>query len=91
MGRLRVIAGGGVDAGGVGDGKPEKASASHFIEEMGRPGHARLINLISAKQLAPLSAGDAVELTLDGTLLVASVGRSRSARSSPGSDRAWPS
>src|SRR4029077_3028057 len=74
VGRLRVIAGGGVDAAAVGDGKQEKASASHFIEEMGKTGHARLINLIPAKQLAPLSAGDAVELVLDGALLVARVG-----------------
>ena len=74
VGRLRVIAGGGIDATGVGDGKPEKASASHFIEEMGKTGHARLINLIPAKQLAPLSAGDAVELVLEGALLVARVG-----------------
>jgi tetratricopeptide (TPR) repeat protein len=73
VGRLRVIAGGG-DAKAVADGKPEKASASHFIEEMGKTGHARLINLLPAKQLAPLSAGDAVELALEGTLLVARVG-----------------
>ena len=73
VGRLRVIAGGG-DAAAVGDGKPEKASASHFIEEMGKTGHARLINLLPAKQLAPLSAGDAVELVLEGALLVARVG-----------------
>jgi tetratricopeptide (TPR) repeat protein len=73
VGRLRVIAGGG-DAAAVGDGKPEKASASHFIEEMGKTGHARLINLLPAKQLAPLSAGDAVELVLEGPLLVARVG-----------------
>jgi tetratricopeptide (TPR) repeat protein len=73
VGRLRVIAGGG-DAAAVGDGKPEKASASHFIEEMGKTGHARLINLLPAKQLAPLSAGDAVEFVLEGALLVARVG-----------------
>ena len=71
--RLRVIAGGS-DAAAVGDGKPEKASASHFIEEMGKTGHARLINLPPAKQIAPLSAGDAVELALEGGLLVARVG-----------------
>jgi tetratricopeptide (TPR) repeat protein len=70
--RLTVIAGGGVAA--AGDGKPEKASASHFIEEMGKTGHARLINIPPAKELAPLSAGDAVELALEGALLVARVG-----------------
>ena len=72
VGRLRVIAGG--SAAPVGEGKPEKASASHFIEEMGKTGHARLINLLPAKQLAPLSAGDAVELVLDAGLLLAKVG-----------------
>ena len=72
VGRLRVIAGG--TAAAVGEGKPEKASASHFIEEMGKTGHARLINLLPAKQLAPLSAGDAVELVLDAGLLLAKVG-----------------
>ena len=70
--RLTVIAGG-VGAA-AGDGKPEKASASHFIEEMGKTGHARLINIPPAKELAPLSAGDAVELALEGALLVARVG-----------------
>ena len=70
--RLQVIAAG--EAAGVGDGKPEKASAAHFIEEMGKTGHARLINLPPAKQIAPLSAGDAVELLLEGGLLVARVG-----------------
>jgi tetratricopeptide (TPR) repeat protein len=70
--RLRVIMGG--EAAAVGDGKPEKASAAHFIEEMGKTGHARLINSPPAKQLAPLSPGDAVELTLDGGLLGARVG-----------------
>ncbi|MDP9468112.1 MAG: tetratricopeptide repeat protein [Chloroflexota bacterium] len=72
VGRLRVIAGG--EAAAVGDGKPEKAAASHFIEEMGKTGHARLINLLPAKQLAPLTAGDAVELILDAGLLLAKVG-----------------
>jgi predicted negative regulator of RcsB-dependent stress response len=73
VGRLRVIAGGG-DGAAVGDGKQEKASASDFIEEMGKTGHAKLINLLPAKQLASLSAGDAVELVLEGALLVARVG-----------------
>lgn len=70
--RLRVIVGG--DAAAVADGKPDKASAAHFIEEMGKTGHARLINLLPAKQLAALSAGDAIELALEGSLLVARVG-----------------
>ena len=56
------------------NGKPEKASAASFIEEMGKTGHARLINVAPARQLAPLSPGDAVELVLDGELLMATVG-----------------
>ena len=71
--RLRVLVGGG-DGSGPGNGKPEKASAADFIEEMGKTGHARVINVGPARQLAPLSPGDAVELTLDGELLMARVG-----------------
>jgi len=70
--RLQVIAAG--EASAVADGKPEKASAAHFIEEMGKTGHARLINLLPAQQLAPLSPGDAIELALEAGLLVARVG-----------------
>ncbi|MFN2484229.1 MAG: hypothetical protein ABR509_04740 [Candidatus Limnocylindria bacterium] len=58
----------------VEDDKPEKAPANLFIEELGKTGHARLINVASPRVLAPLSAGDAVELTLDGEQLIASVG-----------------
>jgi len=72
VGRLQVIATG--EAPAVADGKPEKASAAHFIEEMGKTGHARLINLLPAQQLAPLSPGDAIELGLEAGLLVARVG-----------------
>ena len=71
--RLRVLLGGG-DGSGPGNGKPEKASAADFIEEMGKTGHARVINVGPARQLAPLSPGDGVELALDGELLVARVG-----------------
>ena len=70
--RLRVIATG--EAVAVGDGKPEKATAAHFIEEMGKTGHARLINSPPAKQLAALSPGDAVDMKLEGGLLAARVG-----------------
>jgi tetratricopeptide (TPR) repeat protein len=70
--RLRVLVG--AEAAAPDNGKAEKASASHFIEEMGKTGHARLINLAAARQLAPLTPGDAVELTLDGELVVARVG-----------------
>jgi tetratricopeptide (TPR) repeat protein len=71
--RLRVLLGGG-DGSGPGNGKQEKASAADFIEEMGKTGHARVINVGPARQLAPLSPGDAVELALEADLLVARVG-----------------
>ncbi len=70
--RLQVLVGGA--AGARENGKPEKASAASFIEEMGKTGHARIINVAPARQLAPLSPGDAVELTLDRDLLMAQVG-----------------
>jgi hypothetical protein len=59
---------------GTGNGRTEKASAAHFIEEMGKTGSARIINLAPARQLAPLSPGDAVELVRDGEQLVARAG-----------------
>jgi hypothetical protein len=71
--RLRVLLGGG-DGTGHGNGKPEKASAADFIEEMGKTGHARVINVGPARLLAPLSPGDGVDLSLGGELLVAKVG-----------------
>ena len=58
----------------AGDGKPEKAPAALFIEEMGKTGHARLINLASADKLAPLTPGDQVVLTRSGDHLMANVG-----------------
>lgn len=70
--RLRVLVGGTAKANG--NGKSEKASAASFIEEMGKTGHARLVNLAPAKRLAPISPGDAVELVLDGEQLVAMAG-----------------
>ena len=45
-----------------GDRHATRAPAALFIEEMGKTGSARLINLAPAKQLAPLSPGDAIEL-----------------------------
>lgn len=70
--RLQVMVG--ADTGVRDNGKAEKASAASFIEEMGKTGHARLINVAPARQLAALSPGDAAELVLDGELLMASVG-----------------
>lgn len=55
--------------------KPEKALAAHFIEEMGKTGHARVINLAPPRDLAPLSPGDAVDLVVvDEDQLVARAG-----------------
>jgi tetratricopeptide (TPR) repeat protein len=71
--RLQVLLGGS-DGSGPGNGKPEKASAADFIEEMGKTGHARVINVGPARLLAPLSPGDAVELALEADVLVARVG-----------------
>ena len=72
--RLRVLADRHPEsADGSGDGKPDKAPAALFIEEMGKTGHARLINLAGADKLAPLSPGDQVILTAAGEQLVANV------------------
>lgn len=57
-----------------GKGRPEKAPATLFIEEMGKTGRARLINLGAPRVLAPLSPGDAINLDVVGDELVASVG-----------------
>jgi tetratricopeptide (TPR) repeat protein len=77
--RLRVVvasrsSGRGAATRTAKSGRPEKASAAHFIEEMGKTGHARLINIAAPRILAPLSPGDGVELRLDGEQLVARVG-----------------
>jgi len=57
-----------------GKGRPEKAPATLFIEEMGKTGRARLINLGAPRVLAPLSPGDAISLDVVRDELVASVG-----------------
>ncbi|MEO5987077.1 MAG: tetratricopeptide repeat protein [Candidatus Limnocylindria bacterium] len=57
-----------------GKGRPEKAPVTLFIEEMGKTGRARLINLAAPRVLAPLSAGDAISLKARGDELLASVG-----------------
>ena len=57
-----------------GKGRPEKAPVTLFIEEMGKTGRARLINMAAPRVLAPLSPGDAITLDVQGDELVASVG-----------------
>jgi len=59
-----------------GKGRADKAPATLFIEEMGKTGRARLINLAAPRVLAPLSPGDAVDLVVEGDELEAHVGKS---------------
>jgi tetratricopeptide (TPR) repeat protein len=74
--RLRVLLAAAKPSGdGKRKGRPDKAPATLFIEEMGKTGRARLINLAAPRVLAPLSPGDAVTLDADGDELVAKVGR----------------
>jgi tetratricopeptide (TPR) repeat protein len=58
-----------------GKGRQEKAPVTLFIEEMGKTGRARLINMAAPRILAPLSPGDAITLDARGDELVASVGK----------------
>ncbi len=74
--RLRLLSGAEKATKSNGKQRPEKAPATVFIEEMGKTGRARLINLGGPRVLAPLSPGDAVELVADGEELVARVGNS---------------
>ncbi len=56
-----------------GKGRTDKAPATLFIEEMGKTGRARVINLAAPRILAPRSPGDAVELEVVNDELQASV------------------
>ena len=58
-----------------GKARPEKAPVTLFIEEMGKTGRARLINLAAPRVLAPLTPGDAITLDVQGDELIASVGK----------------
>ena len=72
--RLRVMLAAERPAAKKKGGRPEKAPTTLFIEEMGKTGRARLINLASPRVLAPLSPADAISLDVQGEELVASVG-----------------
>lgn len=73
--RLRLLGGGSNgNGGGAEDGRVVRAPATLFIEEMGKTGHARLINIAPPRRLASLSAGDAVGLRVDGEQLIVNVG-----------------
>ena len=72
--RLRVLMAAKRPASGDKGGRQEKAPVTLFIEEMGKTGRARLINLAAPRVLAPLSPGDAITLDVQGDELVASVG-----------------
>jgi tetratricopeptide (TPR) repeat protein len=69
--RLRLLS---AEQRKAGNGKKRagKAPATVFIEEMGKTGRARLINIAGPRVLAPLSPGDAIDLTVEGDELVAS-------------------
>ena len=72
--RLRLVMAADKPSKKNGKGRTDKAPATLFIEEMGKTGRARLINLAAPRVLAPLSPGDAVELVVEGDELVARVG-----------------
>ncbi|HSK93112.1 MAG TPA: tetratricopeptide repeat protein [Candidatus Angelobacter sp.] len=73
--RLRLLAQAGRKPA-RGQGRSMKAPATVFIEEMGKTGRARLINLGPPRVLAPLSPGDAVSLDVENDELVAKAGTS---------------
>jgi tetratricopeptide (TPR) repeat protein len=72
--RLRLLIAGDKPNKKNGKGRTDKAPATLFIEEMGKTGRARLINLAAPRVLAPLSPGDAVELVVERDELAARVG-----------------
>jgi tetratricopeptide (TPR) repeat protein len=74
--RLRMLLAADKPAGKNGKGRADKAPATLFIEEMGKTGRARVINLAGSRVLAPLSPGDAVELHVAKDELEARVGGS---------------
>ncbi len=69
--RLRMVTAASGPKRRGGKSPSEKAPATVFIEEMGKTGRARLINTAPQRARAPLSPGDALELSVDGDTLVA--------------------
>lgn len=74
--RLRLLLAADKPSGKNGKGRADKAPATLFIEEMGKTGRARVINLAGSRVLAPLSPGDAVQLHVTKDELEARVGGS---------------
>ncbi len=72
--RLRLLIAADKPSKKNGKGRTDKAPATLFIEEMGKTGRARVINLAAPRVLAPLSPGDAVELVVERDELAARVG-----------------
>jgi len=69
--RLRIVTAASGPKPRGGKAPSEKAPATVFIEEMGKTGRARVINLSPQRARAPLSPGDALELIVDGDTLAA--------------------
>ncbi|MBI2859907.1 MAG: tetratricopeptide repeat protein [Chloroflexi bacterium] len=59
------------ETSGAGDGERHRVEPQHFIEEIGKAGVVNLYELAPQEVLAKMVAGDAVDLKVEGTNLVA--------------------